>query len=354
MMRTITKQFGMSQMLVLILAGTALAGGTPSGTVVDNTATVDYQVDGMAQTTINSNTASFLVDNRVDVTVATLDVANIVVVPGMMSQVLSFSVTNNGNTVQDYALNALADASDDVDATNVNVFVDGNNNGTYEVGTDVVPYLDELAIDATQTVFIVGDIPLSVMDADIAGYHLLVQTSYGSGPNIQGSIIDADDADEADDAAAVQVVFADGAGSSDAANDGAHSSRSNYEVSSANLLVTKTHNVISDPINGTTRPKNIPGAQVGYNTSLTNNGGSDADNVVVIDPIPASTGFVVGSHAVLPGGTMEYSNDNGATWTYVPLDTGDGTDPNVTDMRILFPSIISSGTAQSTYQVVIQ
>ncbi len=340
--------------LLLALAGSALAGGTPSGTTVNNSATVDYQVGGLPQATINSNVATFLVDNRVDVSVATLDAANIVVVPGMLARVLSYAVTNSGNTVQDYALTAVADAGDDFDATNVNVFVDVNGNGIYEPATDNATFIDELAIDATQNVFIVSDIPLTAANAELANYDLLARTSNGGAPAAQGAVIAADDAASADDPSVVQIVFADAAGSADGANDGAHSSRSTYEVASADLQVVKTHAVMSDPINGVTRPKNIPGANVNYTVNLTNNGGSSADNIVVVDPVPANTSFVVGSHSVAPAGTLEYSNDGGTTWAYTPVDSGDGTDPTVTHMRVLFPSIAAAGAALSTFQVIIQ
>ena len=166
--------------VALVAAGAAFAGGTPSGTVVDNTASVDYSVGGLAQATINSNTATFLVDNRVDVQVATLDAANIVVVPGMLARVLTFSVTNSGNTVQDYTLSAVADPGSDFLGANVNTYVDLNANGTYDPAIDTQTFVDELAVDATVTVFIVADIPLGPVDADLAIYTLLAETGAGA------------------------------------------------------------------------------------------------------------------------------------------------------------------------------
>lgn len=354
MMRRITKLSGLSLVLVLGLAGAAFAGGTPSGTPVDNTATVDYQVGGLTQGTVSSNTVSFLVDNRVDLTVTTLDAANVVVVPGMLARVLSYSVTNDGNTVQDYALSAAADAGDGFDATNVNIFVDVNANGTYEPAIDNVTFIDELGIDATTNVFIVGDIPLTASNGELANYDLVAATSVGSTPGVPGAVIANDDAAVVDDPAVVQIVFADAAGTGDAANDGAHSSRSTYEVASADLQVAKSHVVTSDPINGATRPKSIPGATVDYTITLNNTGGSSADNVVIIDPVPANTNFVVGSLSTAPAGTLEYSNDGGTSWTYTPVDSGDTTDPSVTHIRILYPTIAAAGGALSTFQVIIQ
>ena len=48
----------------------AFAVGTPSGTTINNQATVDYSVGGVNQTQITSAVASFVVDSRVDLTVS--------------------------------------------------------------------------------------------------------------------------------------------------------------------------------------------------------------------------------------------------------------------------------------------
>lgn len=63
----------------------------------------------------------------------------------------------------------------------------------------------------------------------------------------------------------------------------------------ANLLIAKTSNVISDPVNGTTNPKAIPGATMRYCLLVTNNGSATATSVFVSDPLPATTSFVPGS-----------------------------------------------------------
>jgi hypothetical protein len=62
----------------------------------------------------------------------------------------------------------------------------------------------------------------------------------------------------------------------------------------------------------------------------------------------------VGSHTVAPAGTVTYSDDGGATWAYTPVDSGDGTDPALTHMRITYASIAASGAAVSTFRVIIQ
>ena len=63
----------------------------------------------------------------------------------------------------------------------------------------------------------------------------------------------------------------------------------------ANLVITKASSVISDPTNGTTDPKAIPGATMRYCILVTNNGSGTATGITVTDPLPASTTFIAGS-----------------------------------------------------------
>jgi uncharacterized repeat protein (TIGR01451 family) len=111
------------------------------------------------------------------------------------------------------------------------------------------------------------------------------------------------------------------------------------------LLFLKTVAVTSDPVNGTTNPKNIPGAEVLYTLRISNTGPGTVDNntLIITDPIPANTILFVGDLGVTGSGPvvfqqgtptsgltytysslgsltddLEFSSDNGATWTYVP------------------------------------
>jgi len=349
-------------MTALLSSSGAYAAGTASGTNIGNTASVDYKVGGIDQTTINSNTATFLVDNRIDLTVATVDGAIVSVSPGGSDQILTFTVTNDGNTAQDYSLAAANSATgafgetESFDATNVRVFVDGNGNGTYESGSDTATYIDELEPDSTITVFVVSDIDLSQVDGDVASYDLIATTAVGGTASAQGADIASDDSGNADLAGTVQIVFADGAGTADLGTDGKHSSKDGYLVASAALSVVKNSAVSSDPINGGSNPKAIPGATMDYTIDIDNNGTTAATSVVLVDAIPASTSFVVSSLSTTPavGPTVEYSDDNGVTWAYSPSAGPDGSDTAVTHVRVTFASIASAGAAQAVFQVLIQ
>ncbi len=125
----------------------------------------------------------------------------------------------------------------------------------------------------------------------------------------------------------------------------------------AALSVTKVSSLISDPVNLTTNPKAIPGALVEYLISVTNNGtaATDTNSVVVIDNGPADAKLCqiarVGGPVVFtdPGGSgltytftaigsttdnLEFSNNGGASWTYVPSADAQGCDAAVTSFRL--------------------
>lgn len=83
----------------------------------------------------------------------------------------------------------------------------------------------------------------------------------------------------------------------------------------------KTVATISDPVNGTTNPKNIPGAIVEYSLIVTNSGGAaDSNTIFIRDAIPANTAMYVNSLAT-PDGPIAFSQgttSSGLTYTFGP------------------------------------
>ncbi len=343
---------------LLVAPAAAFAAGTPSGTPVHNSATVDYQVGGIAQAQITSNDVQFVVDNRIDLTVTTVDGSAVTVMPGSTRRVLTFLVTNTGNTIQDFRLSALDAAAaafgltETFDATNVQVWADDNLNGVYDPAIDIHDFCDELAPDASMHVFVVADIPGTVAVDDVASYDVLATAARATTPGSLGP--DAvEDTGAADDPNTVQVVFGDGAGQIDGARDAAFSSRDSYLVANANLAITKSSVVVEDPFNGTTNPKAIPGARVTYTLDVNNTGTGDADNVSIVDMVPNFTVFHVGS--VVTTGTVAYSSDGGNTYGYTPVPDADGNDANVDYIQVTYGLIAGGGTnEQTTFDVVIE
>lgn len=325
---------------------TAYAVGTASNTLISNTATVDYQVGGIAQTQLTSNTASFVVDNRVDLTVADSTGTYVDVVPGATAQVLTFSVTNTGNTTQDFALAAAAGndpygGADNFNATGVSVFVESGATPGYQAAQDTATFIDELAADGTATVYIVASIPVAQVNGDIAAYNLTATTHDGGAAGL-GTVAVATAG--ANNPATVDVVFGDIAGSIDAANDGAHSAAGAYRVASAALSVTKSVAVVSDPFNLTTNPKTIPGATMRYTVAVQNASTTTAaSNVVLVDAVQANTTYVANS-VTLGGVTQtDAAGDDAADWNVT----------NANSVTVTVPTVAAGATATITFDVTI-
>jgi conserved repeat domain len=76
-----------------------------------------------------------------------------------------------------------------------------------------------------------------------------------------------------------------------------------------------------------------PGDTATYTITYGNTGNLTSTNTFIVDAIPQNTRFIVGSVTAPSGVTVQYSSDNGATWTYTPVAGSDGTDPNVTHIK---------------------
>lgn len=124
------------------------------------------------------------------------------------------------------------------------------------------------------------------------------------------------------------------------------------------LSIAKTSAAYSDPFNGALNPKLIPGGFADYTLTVTAPAGTapTAGSVTVTDIVPANLGLFVGTYAPGPGpiafgaggsgltysfaslastaDDISFSNNGGASWTYVPVADANGVDANVTHVRI--------------------
>jgi len=287
---------------ILVLGAiNGFSAGTTAGTQVDNSVTLNYKVSGTAQSAVVSNTASFVVDNKINLTVAHQDGSAVEVLPNSSGQVLTFSVTNTGNKVQDFILSTVTNdsnpfgESDNFDATGISIFVDANGNNVYDSGTDTASFIDELSPDSSVSVFIVGDIG-GQSNNDVSEHTLTAQVAQAGDSGTKGTAITSDDSGVSDTAMGVEIVFADGDGSgnTESANDGKHADNSAFKVvvATGDVTATKGSCVVSDPVNGTNNPKRIPGATVRYTVEVTNNSGADeATDVVVTDTLQGDIAY---------------------------------------------------------------
>lgn len=292
----------------------AVVGETTAGTSISNTATVNYSVGSVAQTAVNSNAAAFLVDKKVDLTVA--KGSGVTTVPGATNVGLPFTVANTGNASDSFTLTAAnVAAGDNFDTSAFAVYLDVNGNGSYDAGTDtLISAPVTIARDASIKVLIVSTIPGSVVNGNTANMTLTAATTSTKTVG-------------AESAAVVDVVFAD------AGNDGTEKDTNTYTISTATLAVVKSAVVINDPVNNTTNPKAIPGATVEYTITVTNSGAATATSVQLTDNIPANTTYVSGSMK-LGAATLTDAAD---------ADGGNTTGAPVTSISVNAGSIAASG-----------
>ena len=271
-----------------LVSQSALAAGTASGTSISNQATVNYTVGATAQPAVTSTAATFLVDNKVDMTLTSTGAT---VVPGSTKQALAFVLTNTGNTSQRYALSAVAGASTLTTAlTNVAIYLDnGTTPGVWDAGDTL--YADastfgDVAAGNALNVLIVADFPAPDTNGQTAAYNLQA-TTVNAGTTTVTSATGA----VPDNPAAVDVVFADAAGTvaGDIASDGKLSASATYTVNAASVTISKNAVVYSDPVNGVSaNAKAIPGAVITYTITVSNAaGGADATSVAITDSLAA-------------------------------------------------------------------
>lgn len=336
--------------MLLLGAGQAFAGGTASGEDVTNQATLDYTVNSISQGQKNSNSVTFKVDKKVDLTVVQQDNNALVeVTPGATSQVLTFLVTNTGNDTQDISLSAIAQADGTVNVfgstvtdnfadntTGLGIFVESGANSGYQSAEDTATYIDELTADGYKTVYIVRDIESTLADGDIAVFSLVGQvTAGGTGGSKGAALTQTNSGSVADDM--VDTLFADVAGSDDAANDAKDSDRSGFKVVTATMTADKTQSIAGGYA--------IPGATVTYTIAVDNAGSAAATSVVITDDIPNFTTYKAFTTC---NGTQAWSTNYGTNWVTTEPALAD-----VTTVRCTIATIAGSGTDSVAFQVTI-
>lgn len=273
----------MKKVLFTLLLSTApsvvLALGTPVGTVIENTATVTFDLAG-SQVTLQSNTTTVIVVERIDVDV-TVQSAQVLVAANDTGQALLFRVTNTGNGSETFAL-AIDSAlgGDDFDPVPAvpPIYFDTDGSGDFNAG-DVayVPGTNDplLAADASVDVFLVNDIPGGVANGE-TGLSQLTATSL-TGTGVPGTEFTGQG-----DGGVDAIVGTSGGEDLDIGE---------YLVSDVQVNVVKGQSV-ADPFGGT---QPIPGATITYTITVQVLGTGTATASVVRDLIPTYTTYVPAS-----------------------------------------------------------
>lgn len=295
--------------LVMLCSAPAFAAGTAQGVGITNTVNVNYQVGGVAQTQQTAGD-TFVVDRKVIFTLAEKAVTGTTTVnPGQAAAKTTFILSNASNDTLDFTITpsqivggtASHGGTDAFNVTNLLVCLDANADNNCDSAATATLTINDLIADANTTILIVGDIPLTATNTQVAGVTLTAAAL-----NSNGTAITAATDLTANGAGTVETVFADAAksgnGGTSIARDGIDVATDDYTVSAAVLSVFKSSRVIFDNLNGPntngdpTNPKSVPGATVEYCISVSNAAsGALATNINISDLVPTNMTYVATS-----------------------------------------------------------
>jgi len=292
-------------------AGAASAQVTPAGDTVSNTFTLNYEVDGGEQPEITNSgdPTTFVVDRLIDLTVANIG-SPTPVATGQSNAVTTFTVTNDGNGIQDYVLDVVNGlGTEDFDPEDPAAPVVAEI--TYELSSNpgvIETYnaadLPQLGPDEFITVTVVQDIPTGEVDGNLGEIILLAETRTDAGDPLDPADADGNDLDTEEN------IFADAAGPDAGDNilDGQHSATGVYVINDADVTGVKTVSIIAEDGDATgfdcatdaalgANEYSLPGACIEYVITVTNSDTRDATAIAVVDNLPSELTFVAATSA---------------------------------------------------------
>ncbi len=212
--------------------------------------------------------------------------------PQNVTTCLAHTVTNNGNDDDVFNITNSALPSG---ITSVTFYRDVNTNGTYESGTDTL-LADEPepetptsipALDNSDTTIDTDVLAAAAVRNILACYVVALTNSYTPTAGNLVVTLTATSAFEplVTDSVTDTITIA----------------------TIADPAVVKSSTVVTDPINGGSNAKRIPGSFVDYTIAITNNGGSaiDSNTTVISDLIPAGTELFVNTLGGTPAGPVD-------------------------------------------------
>lgn len=294
-----------------------------AGDLISSTATISYDLGGVSST--RNASVSFLEDRIVNFMVTEDNGGMAVpVISDMTDAVMQFTVTNTGNDIQDFLLTAVNTSpnpfgvpADNFDPLVIRVLVESGTTPGYQAVEDTAVFIDELAINVPQVVYVVADLPTQDI-GDVSAMAMIAQVAEGGSAGVEGAAINADDNGRIspagvfsngsttvtagipnnipDSPTTIETVFNDPAGLNpedistalvqDIAGNGQHSDAGAYQVMSP-VSIIKSVTVI-DPLGGAD-PR--PGATLRYQLDVSVTGNTAVDNLVISDAIPANTTY---------------------------------------------------------------
>ena len=291
------------------MASNALAQATTAGTIINNEAIASFSIAGQPNTRAAS--ASFTVQEIIDVTVTWVDSTNIFADTPEVDAVSQFEVANIGNGIEDFVLtvanSSAADQFDFVLPGTVEIFIDDSVNGTqgvFDIEDDLFITSTTIPPETAITVFVAADIPASLVQGD-EGFLDLTSASNTAG---------------AAGAATGTILTGLGDSGTDAivgSTQATAVATAIYEISTVDVSLTKTVLSVTDTFGGN---QFLPGATVVYRIELNVSGGP-ADTLVITDLIPADTTYVPGSIDLDGADMTDASGDDQADFNVTSANT---------------------------------
>lgn len=264
--------------MLLLTASRAWALGTPAGTTVANTATVEWSA-GPGSPFTQSSTSQFVVDELVNVVVTLQSVSPVAVTSPDTDRQLAFQVSNTGNGTESFSLVLdPVQGGDQFDPANARIYLDQNGSTVYEPGVDPLyqPGVNDPAIaaDGARMVFALCDVPAARVNGDLGNASLAATSLTGTG--------------------AGTIVIGAGMGGGDAvigAGAGTSAALGGYLVTDLAVSVVKSA-VVADLVGGSVP---APGSTITYTLQVSVAGTGNVANLVITDPLPPFTSYVASS-----------------------------------------------------------
>ena len=331
--------------VALLLGQQALADGTPAGTEIRNTASVDYFVNGVDQDDIASNEVLFVVDRKVSFTLVPLGTDLVDVTPGGNDYFVDFLLTNTSNSTLDFNLlldqagvtsargNAdTADMDNPEYAVNDVLYTGAEPFNPVPGGAGNAQYVDQLPADEAIRIRAWGDAALTLVNGAIAGYDLTATAADADTASSEGTALtlSASNTDNVTDNVWDTTVYG-ATNAQQTANDG-------FRVVSASIAVDKDYSIISDPLSSGFP---IPGAVIEYTIDVINSSAdAPATNVQITDAIDDDVTLLLGEFG---GVGDDIQITNGAVTTTCTADNTDTDDCSVTTVGTTSTLTVGNG-----------
>ncbi len=288
---------------MLLAASAATHGvGTEAGTMISNTATVTFEIDGAPQPPVESAAAVTRVDERIDVAVVSLDGGLPLMSSAAGEATASFEVANAGNGSEGFRL--VVDAHVDeggFDPLVLQSYVESNGVPGLQVGA------------AGDTPYAQGDAPELAANERVV-VHVVLRLPDGVGSQAEGIVrlsavadtiaraYGVDDPEDAGFPAAGAFVAGAGdagvgavVGLSHTAGATTISAEATLRVDGPFVQLSKTALAIDDGQGGA---RVTSGTQITYEIAVEVIGSGSVGDLLLTDPVPDSLEYVPGSLAV--------------------------------------------------------